>query len=470
MAQRVPIKFTPQSSKGDHVQTGGGRLVNAIVEQIEDGRTIVKRAPGLSRFAQSVDSNSHCRGMIAANSATLLILYDDEVESITLSGGSYVSEVRGALSGSDLVTLARNNATTPDVVGVSPDGGAFTLAAAGAPGAYPDADVGSPISVCFTGGYFFFAYGDGRCRASGLNSTAINSSDEVKAESGAGGLLRNVAYRGQLFLCGPSGIEVWQGDQPNASGFPFNRATVIPRGIAGTNAIAGWEDGFASALCWAGADNMVYQLRGYEPYRISTPTIERDLQALTDKTTLRCFVAAHNGHPYFYLKAPAFTHAFDLLTSTWQERKSYGYERFRAEQSVHMFGDWILGDEFSGDLLRLDADNYFESDQPLVFDVESDTTDDFPLNAAVNRADFNFVGGSGEGGGDDPQVMVSWSNSGGRDFGMPLMRSLGAIGDYSNLVTVKRCGRMGAHGRKWRLQVSDPGYVGLLGGTMYLER
>lgn len=465
--RRVPINFHPVSSKGDHPQTGGGRMINAIIEEIEDGRRIIKRAPGLTRFSNSVDSNTFCRGLIMANSGTLLAVYDGAVESFDTNG---VGEVRGPLAGSDLVTLARNNATTPDIVGVSPDNGAFILSASGAPGAYPDADVETPNSVCFTGGYFFFTYGDGRCRASGLNSTAIATTDEITAESHSGGLLRGVAHRGLLFLFGPSAIEVWQGDQPNATGFPFNRSTVIERGIAGTNAVAGWEDNFASVLMWASPDNMVYQLRGYEPFRISTPSIERDLQDLTDKTTLRCFVAAHDGHPYFYLKSDSFTHAYDLLTSTWQERRSTGYDRFRVEQSVFGFGDWILGDEITGDLGRLDADLYQEYGDDLVFEIESATSDDFPMNAGIKRADFNFVGAAGSVIGEDPQASIYWSEDGGTNWSIPLLRGLGEIGEYGNLVTVKRCGRMGAHGRKWRVSVSDRGYIGLLGGAMWLDR
>lgn len=467
--RRVPISFTPVSSKPDHPQTGGSRMINAIVEQIEDGRKIIRRAPGLAKVIQSVGGRTHCRGMIAGNSNTLLICYDDRVESVTKSGTVYTSVDRGALSGSDLVTLARNNASTPDVVGVSPANGAFVLTVGGAPGAYPDADVQAPNSVCFTGGYFFFTYGDGRCRATGLNSTAINSLDEVSAESHSSGLLRGVGHNGLLYLCGPDGIEVWSGDQPNDSGFPFNRATVIERGLASTNSIAGWEDKFASTIIFASPDNMVYQLRGYEPVRISTPTIERDMQALTDKSELRCFVAAHNGHPYFYLKSDSWTHMFDLLTATWTERKSYGYERFRGEQSVHMFGDWVIGDEFTGDAHNLSAEQDYDGTDELVFDIESDTFSDFPLNAAVKRADFNFVGGAARIAGQEPTVRIHWSDDGGTNWSTPLIRSLGALGEYGNTVTVKRCGRMSSHGRKWRLVVSDPAYVGLLGGAMWLE-
>lgn len=462
----VSISFAPSSGKPEHPQTGGGRLINAIVEKVEDGRLLIKRAPGLARFGQSTGGKTHMRGMIAANSNTLLAVYDGEVQSFT-SGG--VASVRGALSGTDLVTLTRNNASTPDIVGVSPANGAFILLAAGAPGAYPDADVQSPLSVCFTGGYNFFAYGDGRCRASGLNSTAINALDEIRMESDSSGLLRNISFRRQLFLFGGAKTEIWQGDQPNSSGFPFNLSTVLDRGIASTNAVAGWEDKSAAELMWVGQDNMVYQLRGNSPYRVSNPTVERDLQEMTDKSSLRCFMAAHDGHPYFYVKSDTFCHQYDLLYATWQERKSIGVENWRAEQCVHIFGDWVLGDELTGDIWRLDGDTDQEGENELVFDVESTTYSEFPLRPSVKRADFNFAGGAGRVAGQNPVASIYWSDDGGTNWRTPLLRSLGDLGDYSNAVTVKRCGRMSAHGRKWRIVVSDPGYIALFGGEMFLE-
>lgn len=464
----VPITFSPLSSKGEQPQLGGARLLNAIAEQLEDGRVIIKRAPGLVKLFSSIDDRIHCRGMIPANSGVLFVVYNGRVQSVTFSGGVYTIEDRGELAGIDLVTMARNNAATPDVVGVSSTFGAFVLTTGGLPAAYPDADVGVPISVCFTGGYFFFPYGDGRCRSSGLNSTAINSLDEITAESHSGGLIRGVPHRGQLFLSGPGSKEVWQGDQPNASGFPLNRSTVIERGLASTHAVSGWEDNFASALIWVGSDNIVYHLKGYEPYRISTPTIERDLQNLADKSTLRAFVAMHSGHPYFYLKSQSFTHVYDLLTSTWQERKSYGLDRFRAEQSVYMFGDWLLGDELNGDVYRLDEDVYTEDGDPLVFEVTSAVVEGFPVRRAVKRIDLNFVANASAPA-TDANVTIYWSEDGGATWSTPVIRTLWREGRFSDLITVKRCGHISAKGYRVKVLVSDPVFVGLLGGTIGVE-
>jgi hypothetical protein len=472
MAQQIDIPFGTLSSKGERPRLGGSRYINAILEAMEDERTIRKRAPGLRRFITSIGGYTHTRGLIGGNSNTLLVVYDGRVESVTLSDGVTTSEDRGALAGTDLVTLARNNNATPQIVGVSPANGAFVLTVGGAPASYPDADVGSPNSVCFIDGYFFFTYGNGRCIASGINSTAVNPLDIATAQSTSDGLIRGIPYRGQLLLCSYSTIEAWQ-NTGNETGFPFTRATVIPRGLISANAIAGHEDKFTSSLMWVGSDNIVYLLNGYSPTRVSTHDLEHDIQALADKTTLRVFVFMNNGHPFWCLKCADWTHVYDLLTSTWGERRSYGSLTWRAEQSHFMWGDWIVGDETTGHLFRPDNEAYYEDTTHLVYEVESGATANFPNRMAIQRTDFDFVAGVGNAGGNaytdqDPEVEISWSDDGGATWSYPVTRALGKQGEYLRRVTVNR-GRTSHYGRKYRLRVSDRVFVGLLGGKMHVE-
>ena len=125
------------------------------MEKLGTEQMIVKRAPGLRRYSNSSGSYSHCRGIIEVNDSNALVVYNEYVESISISSGSPVNDVRGFIPGSDLVTLAKNNATNPDIVCVSPANGPYVLTTTGEPAEYPDSDVGRPNSVCFLDGYFF---------------------------------------------------------------------------------------------------------------------------------------------------------------------------------------------------------------------------------------------------------------------------------------------------------------------------
>ncbi|MCF1193594.1 hypothetical protein LRR18_18565, partial [Mangrovimonas sp. AS39] len=93
-------------------------------------------------------------------------------------------------------------------------------------------------------GYFFFTYGDGKCRTSGINTTAINAADVATAEQHPDGLIRPQPFRGAMLLCGNKLIEAWQ-NTANPVAFPFSYAHTIPCGLIAPHAMAGGTDEFA---------------------------------------------------------------------------------------------------------------------------------------------------------------------------------------------------------------------------------
>lgn len=464
----------PTSSTKDQPQRGGsGQLINALLEQLPDGRVNRKRAPGVSAFSESTAGAIHCRGLIQANTAQLLAVYNDAVEVVGADGAA---TTLGLLSGSSIVTLAKNiKFPVPDIVCVQP-GAAYTLSTSAAPVPYPDVDIGSPNSVCYGDGYFFFTYGSGDCQASAVNGTAINPLDRIKVNSSASELKRGVFYAQTLYLFTNETIEAWT-NTSNPDGFPFSRSAVIPRGLVNYAAVAGFDPSFTSTLIFVGSDNIVYLMRGYDPIRISTSDIERRISNVVDKGTLRACVYMSEGHAIWQLSSSDFTLCFDVTNTYWFERKSVGMEFSRIESSAAAFGGWIVGDYATGKLGRITANTFSEYGGALNWTVQSLPSDAFPSRTIVRKADFNFIVGIGT---DpvseptdpatdwtvDPQVKISWSDDGGASFSMPLQRSLGKIGNTINVVTVLRSGQTTRYGRVWRVEVSDSVYVGLLGGTM----
>jgi len=470
LSRPVAIPFPRGSSKDEPARAGVGRLLNVIMEQRGDESVIYKRAPGVAAFATSSGGAVHCRGFVRASANTVIAVFNGYVEAVSRPGGGVVVTPLGPLDGARIVSLAVNNkAPTPDIVAVT-EVGAFIINLSGPPTPYPDADVGSPNGVCFGDGYFFFTYGDGRCIATALNGTAINLLDSALINSASDGCVRGVWFSQTLFLFTPSRCEAWV-NTANPTGFPFSRAAVIPRGLASATAIAGFEDNFTSSLIWVGSDSMVYIMRGYEPYRISTNDMERRIQDVADKTTLRANVYMCDGHAFWQLSSADFTFVYDLTNSVWAERASYGQAFSRIEQSIYAFGEWIVGDYATGKLGTMQSDVFSEYDQRLVFDIASLPVSKFPADQVVGRADFDFVAGVGIQTGasqieTDPVVDVSWSDDGGGTFKMPVQRALGKGGETGAVVSVLRTGQAGPYGRVWRLRVSDPVFIGLLGGAM----
>lgn len=463
----VAIPFPLASYPGRTPQESAGRLVNAFAEPLGPGAAgaaAIKSVAGMASFANS--GQDGFRGMIEVNGVVYAAFAD---VLVTISASGMVDTV-GSLPGLLPVTFARNNKQPIPDIAVVTENTAYVVTTSTIT-EITDPDLPQPNSVAFLNGWFLFTIIDARMFASGLNATTINALDFAVAEAKPDGLTRGVVFEGQYFACGPSSIEIWTGDNPNATGFPLNRATVLNRGLIGARAITGFEDGFGKGLLWVADDNAIYALSGFQPVRISTPDIDRAIEAVADKSTIEAQSYMAGGHAFSAFSADEWTWEYNLTTQKWHERRSYLQSRWRGTgNTLHAFGKWLIGDRLSGNILELSHATRKERAEPLVWEVESAPAQSFPDTMAVPRADFNFATGTGIVTGADatetsPQVAISWTDNGGQSWSYPLLREIGPQATNPR-IRVNRTGRTGTQGRRWKLQVADPVHVALLGGDM----
>lgn len=468
------IPWPLSHSPGERPQEGAGRLINVYVEpRGEELGPIWRRSPGLRKFTET--GQSVFRGSIVMPGVVYLG-YEDVIlamEQGTVSDGvEYLTSVHGSMAGTDKLFFARNNNSVPDVVLVG-DAGPFVITSTGVE-SYPDPDVGFPNAVSQQSGYFFFTYGDGKCRTSGINTTDMNPLDVATAEQHPDGLLRPVPFRSMMILCGTRSMEVWS-NSGNAEGFPYSYSHLVPCGLAAQHAIAGGTDEFSEFLMWVADDSTVRRLDGWNATKVSSPDLDRLIEALPDKNVLEACVYTSGGHKFWQISCPNWTYVFDFNTDKWHQRDSHLQKRSRITQAFPLSGAftgvsaWLCGDMLSGDLLEINRAAYDEVGTPLRALIESGAVKNFPNRILVGRADFDFVTGVGIATGQDPiatdpEVQISWSNDGGVQWSKPLIRKLGRQQEAQTRVSVLSTGMSGPVGRKWRLEVFNPVHVALIGG------
>lgn len=457
------IPFPISSAPGAKPQEGGGRLINCYAEKTEPGArapVVWKRSPGL-RQKLFITGHSHLRGAILVSSTLILILDSRAYNTTSVFSQSNL----GALSGSARVTVAKNNAGTPNIVCVT-ENGAFNLFTGSAPTSFADSDLPQPNSVCDIDGYLIFSIADGRIFATGLNAVTV-ASNSFTTEQGLS-LRRVVKFRGELFAFG----DKWTGLYRNAgtSPFPLERQFTIPRGICGTHAIAGWEEGWTNDLIWVGEDSVVYRMNGYTPEPISTPDVVRSIETATSRSLLEASVYMHNGNAFWVLTSPGeWTWEYNQTTKNWNERKSFNDEDWRLSCTVWAFDQWLSGDRATGKLFKIDGTYFREADDPLILELQTGIVANFPAKLGAPRVDFDITAAVGLADGEnpvqtDPVVQISWSDDGGYSFNNPVNRAIGGEGESIRNVTVLRTGVSKAKGRRYKLRVSDPVHVGIMGG------
>jgi hypothetical protein len=485
----VAIPFPLSTSPGQKPQEGMGRLINAYTEARGDD-VVWHRAPGLrilgsataaaawvswsfpfeEWFLEREDTaaglDGEFRGGVVVGS-TLYAAFGEVVYTVDDSGA--FTALSGTLPGTGKVFFARNNNATPEVVMVA-DSVAYYITG-GAVAAYPDGDVGSPQCVCFHDSYFMFGYGTGKVQASGVNTTAINALDFTSAETNPDGVIQTWSYRGLLYAAGTSTIEVF-GPPVNPVAFPLTRQNYnITPGLISSFCVAGFDAEFGNNPIYCASDNTVRQLNGYSPDKISPPELDALIAAVADKSELEALCYISKGHAFWQLSSSTWTWVYNCNNQKWHERVSDGITRSRMSISVYAFGIWLVGDTESNNILEVDGALATEVDEPILFRVESAPAKDFPNRIRVNRADFDFTVGIGDATGldpieTDPTILVSWSDDGGKNWTTPWYRKLGEQGETQQRITVLNTGLSGPMGRRWRLDISDPIHVGLMGGSM----
>lgn len=461
------VPFPVLSAPGRHPQTSGGRLINCYVEK--NATTAGKpfnypRAPGLKSFVSPTGSVP--RGGLLVGT-TLYYVVSGTAYSITSAG--VVTAMTGTVPGTVPVIMARNNASTPDVVIVIPGDGARVIAA-GAVSSYPDADVGQPNSVTFLKGAFVFTYGDGKTRTSGINSTSINTLDLATAESKPDTLYRGIPLgNGQLLLVGSSSMEVWGGQ--NDTGYLFNYIATINRGIVGPYAIAGHEDGFGKGIFFVGDDYKVYTLNGYTPTPVSTSDVELAIERETDKSLIQASVFIANGHGFVAVQSPTWCWVYETDLGTWHERQSHLVTYWRATQPVKAFDKWLCGDPQTGDILQIDAATQEEVGDPLRMRIETGSLGAFPKALRINEINLYLTKGAGIATGTDPEqtdpdVEISISRDGGQTWNSPRVVKIGRQSLTAGRVRASIWGQCDIQGVRWRIDMSSSVPFSFMGADM----
>lgn len=456
----VDIPIPKGSLPGQQPGEGQGRLLNAFCE-VDAGVPTWRAVPGFNAFCDTTLSTP--RGMIVTGDL-LYAAYEDDV--VTVTENAVITALTGTLSGTEPVSWGRNNASpTPDLIVVS-ENGAFNVTTA-AVTSFADPDLPQPNSVTDLDGFIIFSTRSGELWATDLNAVTVDPLSFTRCQANPDGLHRAIRVGREVLAMGDNSIEFYE--NVGATPFPLARTQVVPVGLIGPWAVAGYESGWDRALVFVAADGTVRRLDGYTPTVVSTKDVERAIAAVVDKRTIKACVHVVGGHPVFSLSSASWTWELNLSSGFWHERKSYGLDRWRGSMSAYFAGSWMVGDTASGKIQRLSEADYDEEGSAIAMMIESGPIKQFPSRTVITSAFFDFTTGQGDPLGSEdeanPSVTVQWSMDGGATWSNGInVRSLGGQGQFVNQIRVNRIGLSTHHGTRFRLTSSSPVYKTLRGG------
>ena len=333
---------------------------------------------------------------------------------------------------------------------------------------------GTPTSIAVKDGYFIIPTNFNRYFITGEDdATTIAAVDVGTAQRSPDEIKRVISTETEIALFGANSIE-WHQNNPNdTTSFPFVPVATIDIGLLSSMAAVKLD----REIIWLASDGTIRRMVGYGGEIISTPAVQRAIGSVEDPEDIYAF-AWHSrelGHSFVAFSCEQWTWVYDLREGSWHERKSEGLDYWRVSAVVEWQGRVLAGDYSSGEVYVMSPDYHDEGGARLDMTVQTAPSDAFPFPVQVHGLALDMVPGTGIISATrpedvTPEVMVSYSDDGGRTYSTERTASIGQAGQTNARAKFLRLGMIRRNGRSWRFRVSASVARGIQGASIDVER
>ena len=346
-----------------------------------------------------------------------------------------------------------------------------------------DPDFPGATTVGFLDGYFVFNEPNSQkfWVTALLDGTSVDPLDFASAEGSPDNLVSLIVDHREVWLFGQTSVEVWY--NAGLPDFPLSRiqGAFNEIGCAAPFSVAKLDNG----VFWLGADargkGIVYRSNGYNGTRISTHSVEWQIQQYSDISDATAYTYQQDGHSFYVLNFPSadVTWVYDVATQAWHQRAGWlnnNFTRHRGDNQMAFNGEIVIGDYQTGGLFAYDLTVYSEagSVQKWLRSWRALPTGTNNLNRTTQHSlqldCESGVGLDGVGQGVDPQVMLRWSDDGGHTWSNEHWKTMGRIGETGTRVFWRRLGMtLKLRDRVYEISGTDPVRITIVGAELHVS-
>ena len=281
--------------------------------------------------------------------------------------------------------------------------------------------------------------------------TTWNALDFETASVYPDNLIWGIVDKKEIILFGDESGEFFY-NSGNAD-FPFER---VPNGFFDIGIWSRYAAGRNSnSVFFLGDDGVAYQLNGYLPARISGHAFEQAVEGYTGDC--RVFTWKESGHSMVGYKFDTACWVFDLNTQLWHTRETYQGSTWNACFVIKGYGqDHLVG---AATLGKLTPDLFTEFGDILRMKCVSASIYSDKVEIEHDVLNLDFEAGTGP-----ADVMLRFSDDGGKTWSDPIVESTGELGDYEGRVIFGPLGT--ARDRVYEVAISDAQRRTLMGATL----
>lgn len=393
-----------------------------------------------------------------------------------LSDGT--STLRGTLGSSDGQVSMDSNDTQILIVDGQPNQGYVFTLSTNTFTAITDPDFFGADTVTYLGSYFVLNRpGTAQFYQSAQNDgLTYNGIDLSTADAGPDLLRGTYSDTRNLWLIGTESAEVWfNSGAPVGVSFDRIDGAILPAGTVNPHAVAI----LGQIVAWMGETTegtvSVYRGDNFTLNRISTHAVETAIGAWGDLDLVQAYAYQQEGHQFFVWTHPNGTWSYDAITGLWHELQSFDgigtLGRHRVCCHTTGFGVHLGGDYADGRVYEMDLDTYTDDGEAIVRQRRLPVIVDGQRWIRHRRLELDMERGVGLDGsptvGDDPVVLMRYSDDHGRTWSDERQAAIGKQGEYETRVIWRRLGR--SRNRVYEVTITDPVKVALIGAEVDVQ-
>jgi len=458
------------------VNAADNRMVNLFPEIVPEGGkepAFLQRAPGLSLLATL--GTGPIRGLWQFGN----FLYAVSGSTLYQIDSSWTATAKGTVGGGGSVSMADNG--TQLFIAANPTSYIYN-SLTNVFEQITDPDFPGAVTVGYIDGYFVFNEPNSQkiWVTSLLEGTQIDPLEFASAEGSPDGVVAVFVDHREVWVFGTNSTEVWY----DAGGldFPLTRiqGAFNELGCAAPYSVAKMDN----QIYWLGKDargqGIVYRAAGYMGQRISTHAIEWQMQEYPDLSDAVGYTYQQDGHSFYVLNFPTAntTWVYDVATGAWHERASFSngaFNRHYGNCQAFFNAENVIGDYQNGKIYKFDLNVYSDDGAPQKWlrSWRALPTGANNLTRTIQHAmqlDCETGVGLNTGQGDNPQVMLRWSDDAGHTWSNEHWKSMGRIGRYGFRTIWRRLGAtMKIRDRVYEVSGTDPVRIYIMGAELILS-
>lgn len=344
-----------------------------------------------------------------------------------------------------------------------------------------DPDFAGATTVCYLDGYFVFNQPDSQIIwiSQLLDGTSVEPLDFASAEGSPDGVVGIINDHKELWIFGTDTTEVWY--NAGTADFPLQpiQGAFNEVGCAAAFSIAKLDN----SIFWLGTDprgqGVVYRADGYIAKRVSTHAVEWQIQQYGNLSDAVAYAYQQDGHTFYVLNFPQAnrTWAYDASSGAWHERAGWDngeFTRHRSNCFCNFQGNMVVGDYENGNIYTFDLDVYEDNGQiqKWLRSWRALPTGENNLKRSAQhnlQLDLETGVGLNDGQGNDPEVMLRWSDDGGHTWSNEHWVTIGKIGQYGKRAIWRRLGMTEKiRDRVYEISMTDPVKTAIMGAELFV--